>query len=69
MERIELVDAETMAELLGVTPAYLRKRARQRAIPAVDVRGGKRMTGTSRRARWRFSPHKVVSALENGALF
>lgn len=54
----QLLTADQLALLLGVTPHYVRKRTRQRTIPATNLRAG--LPG---RAAWRYDAQKVLAHL------
>lgn len=56
-----LLTAEQLAALLGVTPHWVRKRTRQRTIPAINLRAGQPDART--RPLWRYEPERVLAAL------
>lgn len=56
-----LITADELAKLLGVTPHWIRKRTRQRAIPAINLRAGE-PNGVTRPV-WRYEPCRVIEAM------
>ena len=58
----QLITADQLAALLGATPAYIRKRTRQRTIPAVNLRAA--CPGGDRRPMWRYDAVAVRAHLD-----
>ena len=57
-QRTELITAAQLAALLGTTPHLIRKRTRQRIIPAINLRAG--LPG---RPAYRYDPDRVIARL------
>lgn len=57
--------AEQLAGVLGVTPAWVRNRTRQRAIAAINLRAGEPDAQT--RPLWRYEPARVLADLRRSS--
>lgn len=60
-----LLTADQLADLLGVTPAWVRKRTRQHAIPAINLRAGEPDALT--RPVWRYEPARVIEGMRRAS--
>lgn len=59
---LPLLTAREVAAHLGVTEAYVRKRTRQRTLPAVNIRGG--CPDARQRPAWRYDLEQVLAVIE-----